>query len=191
MICLRVVKADGSKKVVFVPLPSLTLVLGGASSGKSAFAESLCFQSGKSKVYIATAQAFDEEMRQKISDHQSQRGSDWLTLEAPLDVSSALRQRMQGEIVLLDCATLWLSNLLLADREIAEATNDLMAEIARCPAEIIVVSNEVGTGIVPENALARRFRAAQGRLNQTLAAEAGLVVQVIAGLPQVLKGSLT
>lgn len=173
-----------------MPLPSLTLVLGGTSSGKSSFAESLCFQSTKSRTYIATAQAFDDEMREKISKHREMRGANWLTIEAPLDVADVLADRMAGEIVLLDCATLWLSNVMLADRNLQSVTYDLMDALAACPCDVIVVSNEVGNGIVPDNKLARQFRNAQGRLNQQIAAEAGLVVQVIAGLPQVLKGAL-
>ncbi|MCF2869640.1 bifunctional adenosylcobinamide kinase/adenosylcobinamide-phosphate guanylyltransferase [Octadecabacter sp. G9-8] len=173
-----------------MPLPSLTLVLGGAASGKSSFAETLCFQSSKPRVYIATAQAFDDEMRDKISDHRDMRGSNWLTVEAPLDLHMPLTERLDSEIVLLDCATLWLSNVLLADGDMAAACETLLFDLAACPAQVIVVSNEVGTGIVPDNALARRFRNAQGRLNQMLAAQAGLVVQVVAGLPQVLKGTL-
>jgi adenosylcobinamide kinase/adenosylcobinamide-phosphate guanylyltransferase len=169
-------------------LPQFTLVLGGASSGKSAFAESLCFKSTKTRIYIATAQAFDDEMRAKISDHRSQRGPDWLTIEAPLDVTSALATCTIGQIVLLDCATLWLSNVLLADQNIAAACASLLAALTTCPAHVIVVSNEVGHGIVPDNKLARQFRNAQGRLNQLLATQADLVVQVTAGLPQTLKG---
>ena len=171
-----------------MPLPQLTLVLGGASSGKSAIAELLCFQSTKSRVYIATAQAFDAEMRAKISDHHSQRGPDWLTIEAPLDVASALGTCTNRQIVLLDCATLWLSNALLADQDIAAASARLLAALGTCSSQVIVVSNEVGHGIVPDNKLARQFRNAQGRLNQLLAAQANLVVQVTAGLPQTLKG---
>jgi adenosylcobinamide kinase/adenosylcobinamide-phosphate guanylyltransferase len=169
-------------------LPQFTLVLGGASSGKSAFAETLCFQSTRTRIYIATAQAFDDEMRVKISDHRSQRGPDWWTIEAPLDAASALSTCTIGQIVLLDCATLWLSNVLLADQDIAAASARLLTALATCPAHVIVVSNEVGHGIVPDNTLARQFRNAQGRLNQLLAAQADLVVQVIAGLPQTLKG---
>lgn len=173
-----------------MPLPDFTFVLGGAASGKSAFAESLCFQSGKPRVYLATAQAFDDEMRAKIADHRAQRGTDWLTVEAPLDIKSALSGRSTDEIVLLDCATLWLTNVILAEQDHDAATKEMLDAIATCPAQIIVVSNEVGHGIVPDNALSRKFRNAQGRLNQMLAAQATLVVQVTAGLPQPLKGTL-
>lgn len=180
----------GSQKVPKLSDATFTLVLGGAASGKSAFAENLCFQTQKNRVYIATAQAFDDEMRAKISDHQVQRGADWTTIEAPLDVGAALQTCPAGSVVLLDCATLWLSNVLLAEQDVAAQSDALCAAIAACPAQVVVVSNEVGHGIVPDNALARQFRNAQGRLNQMLAAQAGVVVQVIAGLPQVLKGQL-
>ena len=107
-----------------------------------------------------------------------------------MDVAAALSARSKSEIVLLDCATLWLSNVLLADQDLGSAMQDLREALAACSAQVIVVSNEVGHGIVPDNNLARQFRNAQGRLNQMLAAQAGLAVQVIAGLPQVLKGTL-
>ncbi|PVA07473.1 bifunctional adenosylcobinamide kinase/adenosylcobinamide-phosphate guanylyltransferase [Thalassorhabdomicrobium marinisediminis] len=171
-------------------LPNFTFVIGGAASGKSAFAEHLCFQTKKSRIYIATAQAFDAEMRAKISAHQAQRGENWRTVEAPLDLPPVLARCPADEVVLLDCATLWLSNLLLAGRDVEAEGAALLQALAACPAQLVVVSNEVGHGVVPDNALARQFRNAQGRLNQQLAAQADLVVQVIAGLPQVLKGAL-
>lgn len=167
-----------------------TFILGGAASGKSAFAESLCFQADKPLVYIATAQPFDAEMRTKISDHQARRGAGWTTVEAPLDMPAALASRRAQEVVLVDCATLWLSNLLLAEAELEAASDAFISALTSCPASIVVVSNEVGQGIVPETALGRTFRNAQGRLNQRLAAECSTVVQVIAGLPNVLKGTL-
>lgn len=125
----------------------------------------------------------------KISAHQSQRGEDWTTIEAPLDVAEALKSCAPDTVVLLDCATLWLTNVMLDDRDLDVEFSALLAAISACPAQVIVVSNEVGHGIVPDNKLARRFRNAQGRLNQKLAAQADVVVQVIAGLPQVLKGT--
>lgn len=147
-------------------------------------------RSGRSKVYIATAQAFDAEMTERIAIHQVDRGSDWRTLEAPMDVAGALASVADDEIVLLDCATLWLSNQLLAEADLKAASETLLTALAVCPAPVVVVSNEVGQGIVPENALARKFRDAQGRLNQDLAAQSDLVVMVAAGLPLVLKGAL-
>lgn len=171
-------------------LPSLTLVVGGARSGKSAFAESLVAASARPRRYIATAEAWDDEMRDRIARHRSDRGGAWITVEAPLDLPAALADARPEEAVLVDCATLWLTNHLLADHELGVETARLLAALAACPAPIVIVSNETGWGIVPENALARRFRDEQGRLNQRLATAAALVVTVIAGLPMVLKGSL-
>jgi adenosylcobinamide kinase / adenosylcobinamide-phosphate guanylyltransferase len=171
-------------------LPPLTLVIGGARSGKSAFAERLITDTRRPRRYIATAEAWDDEMSDRIAKHQRDRTEDWTTVEAPLDLPAALAGTRQDEAVLVDCATLWLTNHLLADHDLAQESKALLAALASCPAPVVIVSNETGWGIVPENALARRFRDEQGRLNQRLAAEAALVVTVIAGLPLVLKGQL-
>lgn len=171
-------------------LPGLTLVLGGANSGKSAFAEALVTATGRPKHYVATAQAFDAEMTSKIAAHKAARGPDWTTHEAPLEVGPALRAPKAGEIMLLDCATLWLSNQLLAEHDLAEASETLLTGISGCPCPLVVVSNEVGQGVVPEYQLGRRFRSAQGYLNQALAGRSDLCVFVLAGLPLVLKGTL-
>ncbi|SEM11674.1 adenosylcobinamide kinase /adenosylcobinamide-phosphate guanylyltransferase [Roseovarius azorensis] len=171
-------------------LPHLTLILGGAASGKSAFAEGLVSGSGRARVYLATAQAFDDEMQAKLTLHRQTRGPGWRTIEAPLDLAPALGQASGQEAVLLDCITMWLSNHLLADHDPDMAQQALFAALDTCAAPVVMVSNEVGLSVVPENALARRFREAQGRINQRLAARADLVVNVIAGLPQVLKGHL-
>lgn len=171
-------------------LPPITLVIGGARSGKSAFAESLVLGSGRARRYVATAEARDDEMRDRIARHRRERGDGWMTVEAPLQLPEALAQVGRDEVVLLDCATLWLTNHLLADHDLVAETGKLIAALTTCVAPVVIVSNETGWGIVPENALARRFRDEQGRLNQRLAAEAGLVVTVIAGLPMVLKGAL-
>lgn len=171
-------------------LPPLSLVIGGARSGKSRFAESLVVRSGRTRVYIATAEAWDDEMRQRIRHHVQDRGADWTTIEAPHDVAEALSRVTQDQVVLLDCATLWLTNRMLAEADLAAETTILLAALRSCPAPVVVVSNEVGWSIVPENALARAFRDAQGRLNQQLATEADLAVAVMAGLPLVLKGQL-
>jgi len=171
-------------------LPALTLVLGAAASGKSAFAERLLAASGRRLTYIATAQAFDEEMRVKIAAHRARRGSGWTTVEAPFDLCEPLAEAEPEGAVLIDCATLWLTNHLIAEHDLVTEESRLLHAIRDAAAPVVVVSNEVGAGIVPENALARRFRAAQGRLNQSLAARADLVVTVIAGLPLVLKGEL-
>ena len=146
--------------------------------------------SGLSKLYIATAQAYDAEMSDKIAAHKIARGEGWQTIEAPLDVCTAISAQPEGCATLLDCATMWLSNILLDDRDIDRESADLLAALSAAPGPVVVVSNEVGAGIVPENALARRFRNAQGRLNQQIAAQADTVVLVAAGLPLVLKGAL-
>lgn len=172
-------------------LPRLTLVLGGAASGKSSFAEGVVAKTGRNRVYIATAQAFDAEMAEKISEHRKSRGAGWRTLEAPQDVSAALEQVDARDVVLLDCATLWLSNVMLAEEKETEiAVEELFEALENCPAPVVVVSNETGMGIVPEHRLGRAFRNAQGRLNQRLAARAEAVVFVAAGLPMFLKGGL-
>lgn len=171
-------------------LPSLTLVVGGARSGKSAFAETLVSRSGRPRRYIATAEAWDDEMRDRIARHRLDRGADWTTVEAPLDLVGALSRARADEAVLVDCATLWLTNHLLADHDIGAESARLLDALSTCAAPIVIVSNETGWGIVPDNALARRFRDEQGRLNQRLATAAPLVVTVIASLPLVLKGRL-
>jgi adenosylcobinamide kinase/adenosylcobinamide-phosphate guanylyltransferase len=165
-------------------------VIGGARSGKSTYAERLIFATARPRRYIATAEAWDDEMRARIAQHQQDRGTDWTTVEAPRDLAPALAAACKDEAVLIDCATLWLTNHVLAEHDIEDETDGLITALAACPAPVVIVTNEVGWGIVPENALARRFRDAQGRLNQRLAAEAALVVTVIAGLPLVLKGQL-
>lgn len=171
-------------------LSPLSFVIGGARSGKSGLAERLVTGAGLTRRYIATAEAWDDEMRDRIARHRADRGAGWITVEAPLDLIAALAEANQGEVVLIDCATLWLTNHLLADHDLEAETTALLAALATCKAPVVIVSNEVGWGIVPENALARRFRDAQGRLNQRIAAEAGLVVGVMAGLPMLLKGRM-
>ncbi|MCV6584803.1 MAG: bifunctional adenosylcobinamide kinase/adenosylcobinamide-phosphate guanylyltransferase [Marinibacterium sp.] len=166
------------------------LVIGGAASGKSGFAEALVTATGRPRSYIATAQVFDDEMSAKVDRHKTMRGSGWSTIEAPLDPGPALSGLGPGDIALLDCATMWLTNQMLADADLDAAQATLLAQIAATRGSVVVVTNEIGQGIVPENALARRFREAQGRLNIALAAQMDLVVQVVAGLPNVLKGRL-
>ena len=168
-------------------LPQFSLVIGGAGSGKSAHAEQLLTDTGRPLLYIATGQAYDAEMQRKIKAHQDRRGVVWRTIEAPLDVPAALAQARPEEAVLLDCATLWLTNHIFAESELDGEEARLIDAITTCPAPVVVVTNEVGAGIVPENALARRFRNAQGALNQRLAAAADSVTAVMAGLPLVLK----
>lgn len=164
-----------------------TLVIGGARSGKSRYAEELARASQSPRVYIATAQAFDEEMTARIAEHRDRRGGQWQTLEAPLELVDALRTVSTTSVALVDCLTLWLSNLMLAERDIDGEIRQL-EQIVSTRKRIILVSNEVGSGIVPDNALARRFRDFQGRLNQRMASQTDRVVLVVAGLPMFLKG---
>ena len=174
-----------------ISLPPLSLVIGGARSGKSALAERLVLGSGQAPVYLATAEARDDEMVARIAAHRAAReGAGWRIAEAPRDVAQVLASAAPDEVVLLDCATLWLTNAMLGGGDVAAEEVALLSALSHCPAPVVVVTNEVGLSIVPENALARAFRDAQGRLNQRLAAQAGLVVAVWAGLPLVLKGAL-
>ncbi|MFW8636498.1 bifunctional adenosylcobinamide kinase/adenosylcobinamide-phosphate guanylyltransferase [Cribrihabitans pelagius] len=167
---------------------NVTFILGGAASGKSAYAESLCASSGKDRVYWATSQVLDGEMAAKVSRHVKQRGPGWTTVEEPQDAGRVLGALAPGQICLMDCATMWLTSHLLAGNGLAAAQEALLSAIEGCASELVIVSNETGLGIVPENRLARQFREAQGRLNIALAAQADRVVQVTAGLPLVLKG---
>ncbi|HWX49594.1 MAG TPA: bifunctional adenosylcobinamide kinase/adenosylcobinamide-phosphate guanylyltransferase [Roseomonas sp.] len=166
---------------------SFILVLGGARSGKSRHAEALVARHPAPWAYIATAQAWDDEMRVRIAEHRARRGADWHTLNAPLDLVAALAEA-GARPALVDCLTLWLSNLMLGGHDIAAATEALHAALAARGAPTVLVSNEVGLGVVPENALARRFRDAAGGLHQALAARAASVHFIAAGLPLVLKG---
>jgi len=173
-----------------VRLPPLTLVLGGARSGKSRYAEALVEQAAPEAIYLATAEALDDEMRERIRHHRARRGARWTTRDAPLDLAAALVEAARpARPVLVDCLTLWLSNLLIARRDVEAATAELLAALRRLEGPAVLVANEVGLGIVPDNALARAFRDHAGRLNQALAAEAQRVVFVAAGLPFTLKES--
>ena len=164
-----------------------TLVLGGARSGKSRFAEGLAKGLEGSRTYIATAEPFDEEMRQRIARHREQRaGEGWTTIEAPLDPAAALRGA-EG-FVLLDCVTVWLGNLMHHGRDIPKSIDSLLAALAETRARVVLVSNEVGLSIVPENAMARRFRDEQGIANQKLSGAVDEVFFIAAGLPLKLKG---
>lgn len=167
--------------------PRLTLVLGGTKSGKSAHAERLLTAGQGPWAYVATAQAFDDEMREKIDQHRARRADGWVTFEAPVDLAGTL-DKAGDHPVLIDCLTLWLSNLMLGGHDVAQATDALIAALSQRSKPCIVVSNEVGLGIVPDNALARSFRDEAGRLNQRIAEAADRVVFVAAGLHLTLKG---
>lgn len=166
-----------------------TLVLGGARSGKSRMAESLARETGLRRVYVATAQAFDDEMAERIARHRADRAADgWTTIEEPLGLPMVLAREARPDTVLLvDCLTLWLSNLMLGERNIEASQTAFLSMLRGAKGPVILVSNEVGMGIVPETSLGRQFRDAQGRLNQAVADVCAKVVFVAAGLPLVLK----
>lgn len=165
----------------------LTFILGGARSGKSTHAEALVVGTPAPWCYIATAQAFDAEMTERIASHRARRHEGWTTLETPLDLAAALAAVPNDRPVLLDCLTLWLSNHLLADSDLNAECEKLVRVLGAPRGPWFVVSNEVGLGIVPDNALARRFRDAAGRLNQQVAAVADRVLFMVAGLPLQVK----
>ncbi|SKA28178.1 bifunctional adenosylcobinamide kinase/adenosylcobinamide-phosphate guanylyltransferase [Consotaella salsifontis] len=165
------------------------LVLGGARSGKSAFAERRIEEIGRPARYVATAEIWDEEMRERIARHRARRGPLWSTVEAPLDLVGALEEAPADMAILVDCLTLWLTNLMLAERDIGAESRRLTEWLSRPrEARVFLVANEVGLGIVPDNALARAFRDHAGRLNQAVAAIATEVHFLAAGLPLRLKG---
>jgi len=173
-------------------LPPVTLVLGGARSGKSAWAQQR-IEDGlgsdwPTATYIATAEAGDAEMAERIARHKAQRDARWSTVETPIGVPRAIMEHTRdGQPVLVDCLTLWLSNMLLSERDVGAMTNALLGTLRTPPGPVVLVSNEVGLGLVPETPLGRSFRDAQGQLNQQVARAADQVVFVAAGLPLTLK----
>lgn len=167
----------------------VTLVLGGARSGKSHFAESLVLETNRRPVYIATAEAHDEEMRQRIRHHRSRRDVRWKTLEAPLELIRGINNESgENRVVLVDCLTLWLTNLMIYERDVTSQCEALLYLLKEARSDIVLVANEVGLGIVPEHRLAREFRDYAGQLNQAVAAIADRVYFIAAGLPLKLKG---
>lgn len=167
---------------------SSLFVIGGARSGKSRYAQARAEATGLAPIFIATAQPFDQEMQERIARHQSDRSGDWQTVEAPLHLAEAIESHCRPDRVLLvDCLTLWVTNLMLADRDIPAALDGMARAITATKSTVILVSNEVGSGIVPENALARRFRDEAGFVNQRVAATAVEVQLVCAGLNLRLK----
>lgn len=179
-----------------------TFVFGGARSGKSGYAESLCASSGKPVVYVATAQAGDAEMQARITHHRARRDAGWTTVEEPLALGTILRDMSaSGNVVMVDCLTVWLSNLLFCDDRIypdvgridpperyAHERDAFLSAIEQARGELVIVSNEVGMGIVPQGAISRWFVDEAGRLNQAVAARCERAIWVAAGLPLVLKG---
>ncbi|MDR6632867.1 adenosylcobinamide kinase/adenosylcobinamide-phosphate guanylyltransferase [Phyllobacterium sp. 1468] len=166
-----------------------TFVLGGARSGKSAFAEGLIEASGMDAVYLATGRAWDVEMSERIAQHKQRRGGSWTTIEEPLDLVDVLQRECVGNrAVLVDCLTLWLTNLMMSEKDIETETARLVAALKKLKGAVVLVSNEVGLGIVPENRMARDFRDHAGRLHQAVAGAAAQVYFVAAGLPLKMKG---
>lgn len=166
------------------------LILGGARSGKSHYAQKLAEACGKTPVLIATAAAGDDEMAERIEKHRAERAAHWRVVEEQIDLAGALaREAAADRVLVVDCLTLWLSNLMCAAKEADTAVSGLVAALARLDGPVIFVTNEIGLGLVPESKLGRAFRDAQGRLNQSLAAACETVLFVAAGLPLQLKPS--
>jgi adenosylcobinamide kinase/adenosylcobinamide-phosphate guanylyltransferase len=164
------------------------LVLGGARSGKSRYALSLAEASAPERLMIATAEALDTEMAARIARHRAERGAGWTTREAALELAQTLKEEARpGRPAVVDCVTLWLTNVLLAERDVEAAIAELAALVPMLPGPAIFVSNEVGQGITPPSKLGREFQDWQGRANQALAAACDAVVAVTAGLPRLLK----
>ena len=170
---------------------TLTLVLGGARSGKSRYAQTQAEQAaeaaGRTPLFIATAEAFDDEMRDRIARHQAERGDAWRQIEAPLELAEAVRALSAKDVAVIDCLTLWLSNQMLNERDLNASIEDLTKALSACPATLWVVSNEVGWSLVPDNPLGRRFRDEAGRLNQRVAAVADTAYLIVAGMRLSLK----
>ena len=170
--------------------PDITFVLGGARSGKSLYAESLVRERGEQPVYVATAEFVDDETRRRIEVHRARRGQAWHTVEAPIALAQAIAGHSTPRTCLLvECLTVWLGNLMHHEQDVDAATQGLLESLVEAPGPVVLVANEVGLGIVPDNALARAFRDRAGRLNQAVARTAGHVHFVTAGIPMVVKES--
>lgn len=182
----RLLEPQLKGRAAIIDFPVVTLVLGGARSGKSRHAEQLTMLHPAPWIYIATGQPFDDEMRARIAEHQSRREPGWRTVETPIDLPDVL-VRAAGSPALVDCLTLWLTNLMLGDHDVPAAVARLETALAARTAPTILVGNEVGLGIVPETPLGRLFRDEAGRLNQRIAARAGRVLFMVAGLPMTVK----
>jgi len=172
-------------------LPKLTLVTGGAASGKSHYAERLIISTGLPKKYFATAQIWDDEMAQKVRAHRESRTDDgWNTIETGTDLAATINQATIGEAILIDCATMWLTAVMMAEGDHAKEVPRVLKALEKCAAPVVMVTNEVGQGIVPDTSMGRTFRNLQGRFNQAAAAQADSVIAVMSGLPFALKGML-
>jgi len=177
----------------------ISLVTGGCRSGKSAYAQQVAEQSPPPRTYVATAVAIDEEMRERIASHQqARRNRGWETVEEPLELAAALARCRQHKVVLIDCLTIWINNLMydaeqnarqVTETDVVQRCRELLAAAGDCRDEVILVTNEVGLGVVPENRVARRYRDLVGRANQVIAAQADSVTLVACGIPWQLKGA--
>ena len=166
-----------------------TLVFGGAASGKSAYAEKLVRGFPGNPLYIATAQALDDEMCEKIAYHRRRRGDSWVTIEEPYDLPHAITEYdAKGAVLLVDCLTLWLTNIISIKRDFSNETKSLTAAISSIKGRVVLVSNEIGHGLVPMDGPSRQFRDLHGELNQAVATAVDQVIFVAAGLPITLKG---
>lgn len=172
----------------------LIFITGGCRSGKSRYALDYANRHFSKKLYLATCEALDEEMAERIENHKKARGPEWQTLEEPIHVIKGIKQyENETEVILLDCVTLWLSNLLMrgqGDPDIIKEADHLIQAMKQSPASFIVVTNEVGMGIVPVDPISRRFRDLSGMINQKIAEGAGAVIYTVSGIPLFLKGSL-
>jgi adenosylcobinamide kinase/adenosylcobinamide-phosphate guanylyltransferase len=184
---LEAAAADGKGRLL---MTRHVLVLGGARSGKTAFAERLAMRSGSKPAYLATAEALDGEMRDRVASHKASRGQKFATIEEPVALSDALlTASVKHDVILVDCLTLWITNLLMAEEDVSQHVSELGATLVQLKtAKIVLVSNEVGLGIVPDNAMARTFRDLAGAAHQRLAEICDDVYFVAAGLPMTLKG---
>lgn len=174
----------------FSEFPKRTLVTGGISSGKSLWVENIVTQSSLHKVYVATAQPLDDELKQKIKLHQARRSKDWHLLEKPFTKGNIFNQFGEGDIILLECISTWLGNLLYKNVDLEDHIGTFLANLANSKANIVIVSVETGWGVIPENQSSRTFVQELGKLNQSIARASDLVVLVAAGIPLAIKGEL-
>lgn len=167
---------------------NVTFVLGGARSGKSKFAEDLVLKTGLKPIYLATGRALDDEMSERIAIHQERRGVEWETVEEPLALVDALQSNAcSGQVILVDCLSLWVTNLMMAKADVAKESAALVALLGEIKVPVVLVSNEVGMGIIPDNAMARRYMDWAGDVNQRVAHAALEVYFVVSGMPLKMK----
>ena len=173
-------------------MQKITLILGGARSGKSAFGERLALSKNEKPIYIFTAQSFDEEMDERIRIHRGRRGKEaWQDVEANINLASAVSKWSKKEnVILVDCLSLWLTNLMTNERNVDEDIHKFLSQLEKSSGEVILISSEVGLGIVPDNKMARNFRDHLGFLHQQVAAISKTVIMMVAGIPMFVKGQI-